>query len=797
MADYDLDVESTSDADDASDVVEVAIKRLKLAKEAVDKQRTREQEALKFQVPELQWTDDMRQGRSGDTVAGVQLPPRPMISIPSLNQPIQLLQNQMRAAHMSVNITPLTEDAEDDTAEVIRDLYRREASRGGAETARFWGFDRAMKAGTGAYALDTCYDEESDNPFDQRVIWRRIWDGANVYFDPVIMEANPREMEYAFELKWMRHSKIRRDFKRSKLASYENDELRALAADEPEWVSFAEANDEPMCCVAVYWRKEYTEKTWVILDDGGFAYDDEIPDGRRLHTDPKVNRQRRTVQVPRVIRSLICGDEELEDPEEWNGKHIPLIPTIGIELQPFDTERRLHGIIEPAMGSQKLKNWAASTIIEGVASETKSPYLMWEGQDEGYEEMWRQAAVRNFPALKIKPVVGPNGELLPPPTKNQGDLGRIAPGIQLLQLADQFMQSATASIDQGHIEQMGRRRVAHQTIQSMQEQSDAGNSHYMINMQTVSMPYEAEVFLDLVPHIYDRPGRVLRLLDLEDEPKRPIMLNHPFRMDPRTKRPIPVDADGDGLPDGVKHYDLGKGRFAIAVQVGKGYQDRLQEGASEMTELIGGNPDMLTLLGPIALKFRPFPGAHEAAEILKRYRAMKFPGIDQDPDDPQGDPQMLQQENKALKAQMQQMGQMLETDGLKTQSQERIAAQKDQTTLEKARMDNEVKLAVAEIGAKMERMQLFLKERARVGMQQHDSALAASDAGHEEHMATLAHQQALQQGAMQAGQQAGSSAGQAEQSHRHAMEQGTQGHDQALEQQAQAAALAPQPEAGE
>jgi hypothetical protein len=763
----------------ADDTVQTAIKRLKLAKDAVDKQRQREIDALKFQVPDLQWTDEMRQGRAGGNVAGVELPARPMLSIPSLNQPIQLLQNQMRAAHMSVNITPLNEDASDDTAEVLRDLYRREASRGGAENARFWGYDRAMKAGTGAYALDTDYDDESDNPHDQRIVWRRIWDSGNVYFDPVVMEANPREMEYAFELQWVRHSKIKREFKDSSLAKYDEGELKALADREPEWVSYGEENDEPMCLVATYWRKEYDEKTWVILDDASFAYSDEIPKGRKIH--PQFAQHTRTVQVPRVMRSLLCGEEELEPAEEWNGKFIPLIPTIGIELQPFDGERRCHGIIEPAIGAVKLKNWTASTIVEGVGSETKSPWLMYEGQDEGYEKMWEQAAVRNFPALKLRPTLGPDGALLPFPTKIQGDLGRIAPGLELLQLSDQFLQSATTTLDQGRIEQMGRRRVAHQTIQSVQEQSDAGNSHYMLNMQTVSMPYEAEVWLDLAPHIYDRPGRVMRLLDFEDEPKRPIMLNQPFQLDPKTKRPVAVDADGDGLPDGAKHYDLTKGRYAISVTIGKGYQDRLQEGASEMADLIGGNPELLTLLGPIFLKFRPFPGARESAEILKRYRAMKFPGIDRDPDDQQVDPKVLQQENQALKMQLQEMGRALETDKIKAESNEVIAHAKLETDLLKSREANETRLAVAEIGSKAKDAALFYEERARLGTQQHDTAMAAADAGHEELMADKAHQQAQELAEQQAAQ---------------GMVAAEQGQAHTLESQQQAADLAPEPEAG-
>jgi hypothetical protein len=183
-----------------------------------------------------------------------------------------------------------------------------------------------------------------------------------------------------------------------------------------------------------------------------------------------------------------------------------------------------------------------------------------------------------------------------------------------------------------------------------------------------------------------------------------------------------------------------------------------------------------------------------------------MPGIDQDPNDPQAqqDPQALAAENQALKAQMQQMQALLEKEGLKVQAQKAIAASKDATTLEKTRMDNETKLAVAELGAKVDRMALFLDERARLGTQQHDSALAAADAGHDEHMARMGHAHAIEQGQQQAaqafagaGQQHADALEQGDVSHRQALEQGAQGHRFAQEQAQQAAELAPEPEAGE
>ena len=96
----------------SDDIHALALERYTLVLEAEGAQRNRELEDLKFQIPEFQWSDKAREARQGGTVGNVPLPPRPMMSIPTLDQPIQLVLNAEKAAHLGVNIHPLSEDAE-------------------------------------------------------------------------------------------------------------------------------------------------------------------------------------------------------------------------------------------------------------------------------------------------------------------------------------------------------------------------------------------------------------------------------------------------------------------------------------------------------------------------------------------------------------------------------------------------------------------------------------------------------------------------------------------------------------
>jgi hypothetical protein len=139
-----------------------------------------------------------------------------------------------------------------------------------------------------------------------------------------------------------------------------------------------------------------------------------------------------------------------------------------------------------------------------------------------------------------------------------------------------------------------------------------------------------------------------------------------------------------------------------------------------------------------------------------------------------------QEGTKALMARVQE----LETEKASKVTENRgklalTSLQLEASAVEKAK-DRETKLAVAELGAKIDRLTLFMEERARVGADAHDTATAAADAGHEEAMGAQAHAQALAQGAQQ-GQIASDAS--------------DQQHGQALEQGQQDAALAPSPQA--
>jgi hypothetical protein len=736
---------------------EQALERFALAVDADSKQREREQEDLRFQIPEKQWPDEVKQSRSAQSVNGLPIPARPMLSIPKLDQPIQLVLNQEKAAHLGVQVHALTEDADDDTAEVLEGLYRRIEVDSRANLARSWAYERAVKAGRGAYRILTEFDPSSPKGMnDQRIVIKRLLYQDAVYFDPFAEEPDWSDGEWAFVTSWLQVSKYQRLYPNSELAGFDEGQLVALAEDAPEWVKGD--GEGRAVLVAEYFR---------IVGEGD----------------------------ARGVEWFKLNGVEILEQAEWMGKYIPIVPVIGRELIPVEGERRWTGIIGPNKDAQRLFNYAASAAAEMAALETKASHAVDPDSIAGYEEWWRQKNTRNFPYLPRRRFV--NGQDLGPLEPIQADMGKVQVNLALLSSANEFISAGTHFFEPSLGKQSPNVKTKGATL-ALQQQSEQANSNWLDNLAEISMPYEAKVILDLIPYVYDRPGRIARILDLEDRSKT-VMLNQPFVLQGQ-KPAAPQGAPGED----VLNYDLAKGRYGVTINVGKAYKSRVMEGKDELGMLFQAEPELFKLLGDLYLKFADFPGHREAAERMKKM----LPPPLQD-EDAQNDPKVQLEQAKAMMAQMQQQMQELEPERMKAQVQiqsaqakaqadAQIAQLKTQADMEIARMDNATKIRIAEINATKEAVSDATRsqeERLALGIElTHDAVEAEKDRAHEragrQYDAAMAAAGAAQDGReAAAGRQhdrAMSDAG-----HRQAMEQADQAASHASDAAVQQAALQP------
>lgn len=658
------------------ELLEEAKRNLKLCLDAEDGQRKRELEDLAFQVGENQWDDAAKKARQGSTDVG-DPPQRPMLSIPKLNQPMQQIDAQYRTAHLGVNVHPRNEHADKENAQVRQDLYRRIEQDSGADGVRWWAYDRAKKCGAGAYRIVAEWDDDTPDPLDQRIAIRRIYDQSMVLFDPACERADKMDGRFAFVLMWI-PLEIFKDNWADASEDYE-ETFGEIELTEPHWVRTD--GEKRAVLVAEYLRKVETDKRkYVTFVDGSTGYEDEAG-GREVDAaGPSRVMSKTRVEIVRVTA---C--EALER-TWWGGKHIPLVPTLGNELQPWDKERRREGVIRPAKNAAQGYNYAVTNAIETVALQPKAPVVGYEGQFEGHEAKWDSVNTRNWSYLEVRPVTI-DGKPAPFPQRMQMDTSGLLASVQLAQQFDQDIQASTGVQETAY----GRDRKQRSgiAIERLQEQTEAGTSVYLYNMATYSLPCEATIILDALAYYYDRPGRIAQVLDAEDR-SRPVMLNAPFTMG-ADGMPQRVDPMQQPMPEGVKEFNLrdGKGAYGVSVTIGKSYTSRLQQGSEQIGQVIQADPSLMMAFGDIWAGFLDVPGAPEIRDRLLKLIEQAHPGLTKK--DGQETPEQLRAQLQGAAGKIQQLEQMLQQASQAMQTDQA----KQRATMEKAALDNRTKERVA------------------------------------------------------------------------------------------------------
>jgi len=673
------------------DILQEAKDRFSLVVSAESEQRKRELEDLEFDAGN-QWPDEVKAARGGQVVDGVPIPARPMLTINKLDQPIQLIINQQKNAKLGIEVRPDSEDASDDTAEVLQGLIRHIEVQSRADLARSWAFERAVKCGRGFYRILKKFADESGQDFDQELVIERILNQGAVYLDPYAQQPDWSDGEWAIISTMIPADRYKKEFPESSLAASLDDDFASLGDSGDNWYGETEDGQQAVRVVEYFVVNRIPKERVAYLNDRGqlvTAWADELPET----VDPASIQQRRMTEQRSVMWYKLNGQEILEE-AEWDGQYIPIIPVIGRE-QNIDGKRKWLGIVHPSKDGQRLFNYAVSTAVETAALEPKAPFIGYEGQFEGHEQAWAQANIRNFPYLEVKPITL-GGQVVPLPQRNTAG-ANLGPSLALVDQADSYIKSTTFVYDPSLGSSAGSR--SGRAVLALQQQADIGNSNYLDNLASVSMTYEAKVLLDLIPKIYDRPGRVARILGTDDEVKQ-VMLNAPFSMS-ESGRPVPMlpgtppsSPVPGGRPRNIKRYDLAQGKYVATVSVGRAYRTRVEQGADELAQVLQASPNLMPLIGDLYFKYRDFPGH---LEIARRLKKMAPPEVRED--DQELDPQQLLAQVEQIKA---ESGQMIEQMTKQMEEMTKTIEGKvieQQALLQKAQIEAQARVQVAEIQA--------------------------------------------------------------------------------------------------
>jgi hypothetical protein len=702
---------------------------------------------------------------------------RPMIALDELNQYTNQVINDLRANKRGIKVDPKGNGANEKNALFlqgkIRDIEYKSNSHQAYTTLaenmiqRSYGWLEV----TSEHVTNTA---EDFSIFDQELVIKPVVNPNQITPGAHSVSSDGKDLTRL----WVRESRgieeFKREFKGAKVTAFSPEEKSAA----PGWIKGQTID------VAKYWTKRSAGKrTRIALKPtvaGGeptLFWKDELKKHFKGEIPSELVLKSREVESFKVCNYLTNGFEILET-NEWPGQSIPFVSGYGkivFVTQGGQTKRKILSLVRLARDPQMLMAYLATCEAELVGMTPKFPYFYWDGSlTPGALSLLQRSLHEPIAGIPVKlpttqgaPATFPMRQPYEPP-------------IQALEiLKESVRRSIQSAIGSSPMPTQALRHNEKSGIalKQMEDSAQKGSFHF-VDHYDEAISRTGEICKENIRHFLDT-ARTTSYRMKDDKPAM-VRIN-----DPRT-----VDAQGQPLPHVQQnqeagldpHIDTSLGDFDVTISVGP-RMDSEREATSDFADTLLGSKAMEFVAPPqrakllaAAVKLKNLgPMGDQIAEIL-------------DPES-QNDPAQAAHQLEGAKHQMQEMGQALQqltmekhAKVLDLQSREKIAQMEIDSKERIAAADRETKLAVAEEGAKVERMELFLEERARLGVQGADAAATVAEHTHEAAMSQMEHQQGLEA---------------AQQGHEQALEQGDQAAAHGLVAGQQAADLAPEPAAGE
>lgn len=498
-------------------------------------------------------------------------------------------------------------------ADVFNGLIREIQYQSSASHIYATAAEHQVSCGIGHFRFVTQYI--SDDSFDQEVRVKLIPNPMSVYWDPASIEVDRSDAQWCVVTQMMPRATFKAKYPKASISDVEK--------FDDEQGGFYWSKDDRLR-IAEFWYKKPVKKKLLQLATGDVVSADEAPPGV-----PVIGM--REVDTHEIVQYLVSGQEILDGPNPWAGRHIPIIPVIGSEI-PLDETVVRHGLIRFAKDPQQLYNYARSSAAEVMGQAPKSPWLVTKKMIGAFKSMWDVANKRSLPYLVYTPDQdAPNGPQRQPPP----DVPTAY--VQEAGVADSDIKATVGIYDP----QLGQRsnESSGRAIMAREQQGDTGTFHYSDNLRR-ALEHAGRVLIDLIPKIYDN-DRIIRILG-DDDAEMYLPINKQV-----------MAMNQDGYPQPVLMNDLSAGKYDCRVKIGPSYATKRMEAADSMMQFMQAVPQAAPLIGDLIATNMDWPGADAIAERLKRAIPPQVLGEDAPPQPP--DPMMeMQQQAAQLQMQMQQ-----------------------------------------------------------------------------------------------------------------------------------------------
>ncbi|WP_336057364.1 portal protein [Nitratireductor sp. CH_MIT9313-5] len=601
-----------------SDILHEAKKAFQQSADAENDNRQSALEDIRFSRLSEQWPEAIRKQR--------EIEGRPCLTINKLPAFIRQVVNDARQAKPAIKVHPADSKADPKTAEIINGLIRNIEYASNADVAYDTGMECAVTGGFGYWRVGLDY--AFDDSFEMDITIDRIANPFSVYGDPYSTAADSSDWDTAFVVDRVAKSVYEATYKDTAPVDWDDDAWSGLA--DTAWI------DDEVVMVAEWWRREKVQREILLFADkrDGSLHTYSAED---FEKDPDLValrelgmlefRQKRMAPTHKVTQYKLSGAEVLEEPYDWPGRYIPIVPVYGDEFD-IEGKRYFRSLVHNSLDAQRMFNYWRTASTELVALAPKVPFIGPKGAFTHDIDRWNTANVKSHPFLEY---VGNT-----PPQRQPLDMGTAAGALQEALNASDDIKSIIGLYDAS----LGARsnETSGKAILARQREGDVSTFHFVDNMAR-AIRHTGRILIDLIPKVYDTP-RIVRVIG-EDDSQRNVAINQEAPEVDDKGQPV-VDEMGEAV---MAMHDITAGKYDLTVSTGPSYTTQREEAAAAMTEMIRAFPASAPAIGPELAKSLDWPGAQKIAEKLEAMT--QGPQI---PPEIQERLQQLEQENAQLKA---------------------------------------------------------------------------------------------------------------------------------------------------
>lgn len=588
MADQDKTAES--------DVISTAKDRWQKAFDAYGPGRSLAIEDTKFVLGDSdnswQWPAEMLRQRA-------QIDKKPCLTVNVTRQHCNQIINNIRQNRPQCKVLPSDAKAAKKTAEIYAGLIRSIQAQSHADVAHDEAAKHAVFGGEGYWTIYT--DWVSEDSFDQQICIGPIENPQLVYVDPFCgLDKKKAKWGFIFE-------DISKEEAKKKYGKDGVDPTTWVMDTARGWVM------ENTCRIAKYYYCEEVKDTLIMLGDGTTILESELKkqggeeavqqakEIAKAQEEQGLGRKTRpTTRTQWKHCKIVGGHDKPLEVKDWPGSYLPIIQVVGDETN-VNGEIIRKGVVRDLKDPARIVNYSYSATVEGIALQSKIPYVGPLEAFEGLDDHWAQANTANKAYLPYNQY-DDQGQKLDRPER-QAPAVLPAAQVSLLQLSIEQMRAASGQQNANFgIKSEAQSGVG---IQRLKVQGETATFHFPDNLAR-ALHDEAVILIDLIPKVYDT-RRVVQLLGIDGKEEKAML-------DPDLGGAYELFDEED-----VKHaFNPGVGKYSAVIDTGPSYQTQRQEGAAAMTELATKNPQLLQVAGDIVMKAYDFPFSDQLAERLRK-----------------------------------------------------------------------------------------------------------------------------------------------------------------------------------